>query len=37
MKMDIVDYVAMCFDCQRFKEEHLKPGVLTQIIEVPTW
>ena len=37
MKKDIADYVAKCPNCQHVKAEHLKPGGLTQIIEVPTW
>ena len=37
MKKDIADYVAKCPNCQQVKAEHLKPGGLTQIIEVPTW
>ena len=37
MKKDIADYVAKCPNCQQVKAEYLKPGGLTQIIEVPTW
>ncbi len=37
MKKDIADYMAKCPNCQWVKEEHLKPGSLTQITEVPTW
>ena len=37
MKKDIAEYVAKCPNCQQVKVEHLKPGGLTQIIEVPTW
>ena len=34
---DIAVYVAKGPNCQQVKVEHLKPGDLTQIIEVPTW
>ena len=37
MKKDIAEYVVKCPNCQQVKAEHLKPGGLTQIIEVPTW
>ena len=37
MKKDIAGFVAKCPNCQQVKEEHLKPGGLTLIIEVPTW
>ena len=37
MKKDIAEYVAKCPNCQQVKVEHLKPGGLTQIIEVSTW
>ena len=37
MKKDIADYVAKCPNCQQVKAEHLKPGGLTQIIEVLNW
>ena len=36
-KKDIANYVAKCTNCQQVKADHLKPGGLTQIIEVPTW
>ena len=36
MKKDIADYVAKCPNCQQVKAEHLKPGCLTLMIEVPT-
>ena len=36
MKKHIVDYMAKCPNCQQVKVEHLKPGDLTQIIEVLT-
>ena len=29
--------MATCPNCQQVKAEHLKPGGLTHIIEVPTW
>ena len=29
--------MATCPNCQQVKAEHLKPGGLTLIIEVPTW
>ena len=29
--------MATCPNCQQVKAEHLKPGGLTQIIEVLTW
>lgn len=34
---DIAEYVAKCPNCQQVKAKHLKPGGLTQIIEVRTW
>ena len=34
---DITEYVAKCPNSQQVMVEHLKPGVLTKIIEVPTW
>ena len=37
MKKDIAEYVAMCPNFKQGKAEHLKPGGLTQIIEVLTW
>ena len=37
MKKDIAEFVANCPNCQQVKAAHLKPGDLTQIIEVPTW
>ena len=37
MKKGIEDYVAKCPNCQQDKAEHLNPGCLTQIIDVPTW
>ena len=37
MKKDIAEYVAKCPNCQQVNAEHLKPGGLTQIIEVTTW
>ncbi|XP_069152661.1 uncharacterized protein [Solanum lycopersicum] len=33
MKKDIAEYVAKCPNCQQVMAEHLKPGVLTKIIE----
>ena len=36
MKKDIAEYVAKCPYFQQVKTEYLKPGGLTQIIEVPT-
>ena len=36
MKNDIKEYVAKCPNCKQVKAEHLKPGGLTQIIEVST-
>ena len=33
---DIAGYVAQCPNCQQVKVEHLKPGGLTQMIEVST-
>ena len=37
MKKDIIEYVDKCHNCQQVKAEHLKPGSLTQMIEVLTW
>ena len=37
MKKDIVDYVAKFPHCHLVKAERLKPGGLTQIIEVSTF
>ena len=37
MKKYIVEYVAKFLYCQHVKSKHLKPGGLTQIIEVLTW
>ena len=36
MKKDIAENVAKCPNCQQVKDEHLKSGGLSQIIEVPT-
>ena len=36
MKKDIKDYVANCPNCQQVKEEHLKLGNFTKIIDVLT-
>ena len=35
MKKDIEEYVAKCRNCHPVIVEHLKPGGLTLIIEVP--
>ncbi|WMV38193.1 hypothetical protein MTR67_031578 [Solanum verrucosum] len=37
MKKDIKGYVAKCPNCQQVKAEHLRPGGLSQDIEIPTW
>ena len=37
MKRDISMFVEECPNCQQVKAEHLKPGGLTQSIEIPTW
>ena len=37
MKKYIAEYVAKFPNCHQVMVEHLKPGVLTQIIKVPTW
>ena len=37
MNKDIAEYVAKCPNWQQVKAEHLKPGCLTQIIEVLTF
>ncbi|KAH0776336.1 hypothetical protein KY290_007747 [Solanum tuberosum] len=34
---DIAGFVAKCPNCQQVKAEHLKPGGLLQIINIPTW
>ena len=30
-------FLEECSNCQKVKAEHLKPGGLTQSIEIPTW
>ncbi|XP_069145580.1 uncharacterized protein [Solanum lycopersicum] len=37
MKTGIAQYIAKYPNCQQVKAKHLKPGGLTQIIEVLTW
>ncbi|XP_069144421.1 uncharacterized protein [Solanum lycopersicum] len=37
MKKGIPEYVTKCPNCQRVKEEILKPSSLTQMVEVSTW
>ncbi|KAH0748340.1 hypothetical protein KY290_027572 [Solanum tuberosum] len=37
IKRDIADFVAKCPNCQQVKVEHLKPGGMTQDIDIPTW
>ena len=37
MKKDISEYVAKRPNCQQVKEEYIKTGGKTQIIEVQTW
>ena len=34
---DIANYMSKCPNCQHVNAEHLKPGSLTQMIEVTTW
>ena len=36
MNKDIAEYMTKCPNCQQVMAEHLKPGSLTQIIEIPT-
>ena len=37
LERDIAVFVAKCPRYQQVKVEHLKPGSLTQIMDVPTW
>ena len=37
LKKDIEEFISKCPKCQHVKAEHLKPGGLTQIMDVPTW
>ena len=37
MKKRIAKFFTKCPNCQQVKGEHLKPGGLTQIMDVPTW
>ena len=37
MKQDISMFVKVCLNCQQVKAEHLRPGGITQSIEIPTW
>ncbi|KAH0697960.1 hypothetical protein KY289_015442 [Solanum tuberosum] len=37
LKKDITDFVAKCLICQQVKAEHLRPGGLSQDIDIPTW
>ncbi|KAH0655603.1 hypothetical protein KY285_030485 [Solanum tuberosum] len=36
MKKDIAGFVAKCLNCQQVKAEHLRPGGLSQDIDIPT-
>ncbi|WMV29677.1 hypothetical protein MTR67_023062 [Solanum verrucosum] len=36
MKKDIGGFVANCTNCQKVKVEHIKPGGLSQYIDIPT-
>ena len=36
LKRDISKFVAKCTNCNKVKAEHLKPGGLSQIMDVPT-
>ncbi|XP_070046777.1 uncharacterized protein [Nicotiana tomentosiformis] len=37
MKRNVADFVARCPNCQQVKDEHQRPGRLTQNIEIPMW
>ena len=37
LNKDISEFVAKCPNRQQDKDENLKPGGLTQIMDVPTW
>ncbi|XP_015060452.1 uncharacterized protein LOC107006404 [Solanum pennellii] len=37
MKRDIVDFVSKCLNCQQVKDEHQKPGCVTQRMPIPEW
>jgi hypothetical protein len=37
MKRAIAEYVALCDNCQRVKEEHQRPAGLLQPLKIPHW
>jgi hypothetical protein len=37
MKREIVEYVAVCDNCQRIKAEHQRPAGLLQPLQIPQW
>jgi hypothetical protein len=37
MKREIVEYVAVCDNCQRIKAEHQRPVGLLQPLQIPQW
>ena len=37
MKKDVVEFMAMCFNCQHLKAECKHPGGLLQPISIPEW
>ena len=37
LKRDIAEFVSKCPNRQQVKAEHLKPSVLLQEIQIPTW
>jgi hypothetical protein len=37
MKKEIIEYIARCMECQKFKAEHRHPAVLLQPLPIPEW
>ena len=37
LKRDIAEFVDKCPNCQQVKDEHQRPGGLTQVMDAPTW
>jgi hypothetical protein len=37
MKKEVVDFIARCLECQKFKVEHKHPVGLLQPLSIPKW